>query len=102
MDQFAARKRQTLCEQGRFGRMEGKMNKIAHLALNDEGFVFDPTTGDSFMANGTGLFILKKLRENLLPVAIVQALTEEYEVTLEDAERDVNDFCGQLKALAVS
>lgn len=77
------------------------MNKIAHLALNDEGFVFDPTTGDSFMVNDTGLFILKKLRDNTPIAAIAQGIYDEFNTTLEDAERDVSDFCGQLKALAI-
>ena len=78
------------------------MSKIAHLAMNDEGFVFDPTTGDSFMANVTGLFILTKLRDNILPAAIAPALVAEFDVSLEDAERDFNDFCVQPKAWAMN
>ncbi|HLX61243.1 MAG TPA: PqqD family protein [Planctomycetota bacterium] len=77
------------------------MNKIAHLALNDEGFVFDPTTGDSFMVNDTGLFILKKLRDNTPLGAIAQGICDEYETCLDDAERDVTDFFGQLKSLSL-
>ncbi|MEI6231460.1 MAG: HPr-rel-A system PqqD family peptide chaperone [Planctomycetota bacterium] len=77
------------------------MSKIAHLALNDEGFVFDPSTGDSFMLNPTGLFILKKLRDNVVMSDIIKAVSAEYDIAADEAERDINDFCGQLKSLSV-
>lgn len=73
------------------------MQKLSQLALNDEGFVFDPMTGDSYLVNETGLFILKGLRENHDEDEIARMLTEEYEVGLEDAERDVADFQGRLR-----
>ena len=73
------------------------MQKLSQLALNDEGFVFDPMTGDSYLVNETGLFILKGLRENHDEDEIAKMLTEEYEVGLEDAERDVADFQGRLR-----
>lgn len=77
------------------------MSKLAHLAMNDEGFVFDPSTGDSFMLNTTGLFILKKLRDGAPLADIVSAVAQEYAIGFDEAERDANDFCGQLKALSV-
>ena len=77
------------------------MSKIAHLAMNDEGFVFDPSTGDSYMLNGTGLFILKKLRDEKGLAEIVKALVEEFDIGADEAERDTNDFLGQLKQMSV-
>jgi len=77
------------------------MSKLSRLALNDEGFVFDPTTGDSFVTNHCGLQILRALGEGKAERTIVQTLTEEYEVAHEDAERDMADFREQLKALAI-
>lgn len=35
------------------------MRTLSQLALSDEGFVFDPNTGDSFQVSATGLFLLK-------------------------------------------
>lgn len=78
------------------------MQELSHLALNEEGFAFDPTTGDSFRINHTGLFILKKLREGIDENEIAEALTEEYEVSPDDAERDVTDFLRMLKTLNLS
>ncbi|OAQ20357.1 HPr-rel-A system PqqD family peptide chaperone [Thermosulfurimonas dismutans] len=71
--------------------------KISRLAISDEGFVFDPETGNSYTVNETGLFILQKLKEGLSPTAIVEAILEEYEVSPEEAERDVEEFLEGLR-----
>ena len=75
------------------------MRLLSQLALNDEGFVFDPTTGDSFQVSDTGLFILRCLREGKEEEEIAGMLAGEYEVTPDEAARDLGDFRGQLRAL---
>ncbi len=77
------------------------MEKLRRLALNEEGFIFDPETGNSFVTNQTGLFILKKLREGLSEEEIVKALLEEFEVDEETARRDLYDFLEQLRILGI-
>ncbi len=71
--------------------------RLHRLAINDEGFVFDPTTGESYTVNQTGLFILKKLKENKSTEEIVEALAEMFDAVPETAERDVIDFIAHLK-----
>ena len=75
------------------------MQKLAHLAINDEGFVFDPTSGDSFQVSQTGLLILGGLKAGKADEEIAHALEEKYEVSLEDAQRDVADFRASLRNL---
>jgi len=77
------------------------MEKLKRLALNEEGFIFDPETGNSFVTNKTGLFILKKLREGLSEEEIIKALTEEFEVDENTARRDFYDFEEQLRILGI-
>jgi len=77
------------------------MEKLKHLAINEEGFVFDPTTGNSYVVNPTGLFIIKKLREGLKEEEVVKALTEEFEVDENTARRDFYKKTRQ-KALSFS
>ena len=77
------------------------MDKLKRLALNEEGFIFDPETGNSFVTNETGLFILKKLKEGLSEEEIVKALMEEYEVDEDTARRDLYDFLEQLRILGI-
>jgi len=77
------------------------MEKLKRLALNEEGFIFDPETGNSFVTNQTGLFILKKLREGFSEEDIIKALTEEFEVDENTARRDFYDFEEQLRILGI-
>jgi hypothetical protein len=73
------------------------MSRIGQLAISEEGFIFDPTTGQSFTVNQGGLEILKGLRQGKEVSAIAQELSENFEAVPADIERDVVDFIGQLK-----
>ena len=73
------------------------MNKLNRLAVSEEGFIFDPETGNSYTVNQTGLFILELLKEGKSQDEIVDALTEEFEVSPEEAQRDLIDFLEQLR-----
>ena len=73
------------------------MAKLNQLAINSEGFVFNPSSGDSYTLNSTGLTILHGLRDGKEPQAIAEQLCADFEVTAEDAERDVADFMNCLK-----
>ncbi|WP_297058831.1 PqqD family protein [Thermosulfurimonas sp.] len=66
--------------------------KLRRLAISEEGFIFDPETGNSYTVNETGLFILEKLRQDLSPEEIARLLSQEYEVSPEEARRDLEDF----------
>ncbi len=73
------------------------MPALSHLALNDEGFVFNPLTGDSFQASATGLRILQLLREGAGDEEVIHHLTAEYDVAADTARRDWMDFKGALQ-----
>jgi len=73
------------------------MSRLHQLAINEEGFIFDPATGESFTVNSTGLFILQELKENKSTEEIVVALSKEFEDAPETTERDVIDFVAHLK-----
>jgi hypothetical protein len=73
------------------------MSRLHQLAINDEGFIFDPATGESFTVNSTGLFIIQELKENKSNEEIVAALNNEFEDAPESTERDMIDFIAHLK-----
>ncbi|RTZ60621.1 MAG: PqqD family protein [Gammaproteobacteria bacterium] len=77
------------------------MEKLKRLAINEEGFAFDPETGNSFVLNQTGLFIVKKLREGLSEEEIISEILKEFEVDEETARRDFYDFMEQLRILGL-
>ncbi len=68
--------------------------RLKDLALSESGFVFDPYTGATFTANGTGLAVLRGLREGLNRQQIVGRLGDEFSVagSLVQLDSDVGDF----------
>jgi len=73
------------------------MGQLKHLAISEEGFIFDPVTGSSFTTNETGLFIISALKEGKKEEEIIKLLAENFEVTKEEALRDLTDFIEQLR-----
>ena len=73
------------------------MNRLARLAINEEGFIFDPVTGNSFTTNQMGLWILKRLKEGKQVSDILAEMIEQFDVDAETAERDLTDFVEQLR-----
>jgi PqqD family protein of HPr-rel-A system len=76
-------------------------NSLKNLALSDTGFVFDPTTGNTYTLNETALSIVRFLKSDNTKEQIVQAIVAEYEVDAEEAERDLSDLLIQLKELGL-
>ena len=74
------------------------MQRLRSLALNPDGFAFDPTTGESFTLNATGLAILEGLREGLTHEQITARVAERFQVSVDDASRDLDDFMDHLRA----
>lgn len=75
------------------------MKRLTQLAINNDGFAFDPSTGDSYLLNKTGLVIVNGLREGMTEDEIVKSFIETYDVTPECAKRDVADFLSRLNAV---
>ena len=73
------------------------MNRLSQLILEAEGFAFDPTSGESFTTNPTGLFILNCIREHKSLETIIAELNDKYDITQDEAERDVVDFQTRLR-----
>jgi len=73
------------------------MNRLSQLAISDEGFIFDPVTGESFTVNSVGLEIISRLRKNKDEGKIAHELAEEYNIDINNAERDVDDFITHLR-----
>ncbi len=75
------------------------MNRLSQLAINDEGFIFDPVRGESFTVNKTGLLIIKALKEGKSQEEIVRELVSSFNVEEEKARIDLVDFLERLRSL---
>lgn len=71
--------------------------RLAQIVFHDDGFLFDPGSGESYVANPTAVTILRGLQEGRGEAALVADLTSKYSVDQEEARRDVTDFLSRLK-----
>ena len=79
------------------------MTKIKrNIALSDSGFVFDPSTGDSFSTNPIGLEIIKLMKENKTTEEIKSAIVKQYMVDEVSFEKDLYDFVNMLSKLKLA
>jgi PqqD family protein of HPr-rel-A system len=67
-----------------------------NIAISDTGFVFDPSTGESFTVNETGLEILNMLKSGKDFDAVVSQITSRYDVDRGSFERYYQDFIEML------
>ena len=70
---------------------------LSNVAVSDNGFLFLPTTGESFTLNEIGKKILDLLKQNNSSEEIIEKIVNEFDIDNIVAERDFNDFINQLK-----
>ncbi|MFA6128714.1 MAG: PqqD family protein [Bacteroidales bacterium] len=68
------------------------------LRISDQGVVFDPSTGESFTLNPTGLAILKLLAEGVDENGIFEKISNEYQISRPEFDRYYLDFVSVLKS----
>jgi hypothetical protein len=73
-------------------------NKIA---ISDSGFIFDPTTGESFSTNPIGLEIIKLIKEGKSLDEIRTFILEKYEVTATVLSKILDEFITTLIQLNI-
>jgi len=68
-----------------------------NIAISETGFVFNPTTGDSYSINQVGQEILGYLGDNKSPDEITSLMTKDYEIDSQSFEKYFYDFISMLK-----
>jgi hypothetical protein len=67
-----------------------------NIALSENGFVFNPSTGDSFTLNNTGKEVLILIKEGKSINQITDLLYEKYDTDRISLERYLVDFINEL------
>ena len=67
------------------------------VAISDNGFLFDPTTGDSYTTNPVARDIIFLMKQNLQADQIKSAILEKYEVDELTLEKNLIDFYSMLR-----
>tara|TARA_R110002072_G_scaffold64479_3_gene160411 strand:- start:291 stop:536 length:246 start_codon:yes stop_codon:yes gene_type:complete len=73
-----------------------------NIAVSESGFVFNPTTGDSFSLNPVGTEILRLMKDGKGERDIKNTIRAWYDIDEETLEKDYYDFLkmlGQFKLL---
>ncbi|MDO9152432.1 MAG: PqqD family protein [Paludibacter sp.] len=72
-----------------------------NIATSDEGFLFNPTTGDSFSTNVIGAEIINLLKKDILLIEVADKICSKYDVDRSLFDRDLEDFTLQLKDYSI-
>ncbi|MCK9452131.1 MAG: PqqD family protein [Bacteroidales bacterium] len=68
-----------------------------NIAVSENGFVFNPASGESFTTNQVGLEMLNLLRKGTDKEAIIATISEKFDADASLIEHDLNDFSEMLK-----
>jgi PqqD family protein of HPr-rel-A system len=68
-----------------------------NIAVSETGFVFDPTSGESYSINREGQEIMALLKEGKTLEEISAAMCSEYEIDAASFEKYFYDFIGMLR-----
>ncbi len=69
-----------------------------NIAISETGFLFNPSTGDSFSTNPIGQKVILWLQSGLDQEKILEKMQEEYFVDKDTVEKDIQDFVSLLKS----
>lgn len=73
-----------------------------NIAVSEEGFIFNPTTGDSFSTNKVGTEIINLLKQGKTLGEVKETITLVYDVDEALFERDLEDFMMFLKEFGIA
>lgn len=78
------------------------MSALTTLAVTEDGFALDPSTGESYTLNRCGQLVLQRLQQGENRRQIASFLSDNFGIAPSLAERDVADFFVQLNILGLT
>lgn len=72
-----------------------------NIATSEEGFIFNPGTGDSFSTNPIGAEIIVMLKEDKKIPEVINTVCKKYDVEEVQFEKDLDEFIAQLKESSI-
>jgi PqqD family protein of HPr-rel-A system len=71
--------------------------KLCELLMNENGFVFDQTTGYTYSINHTGMEVIRWMKDGFNENALAQQLADVYDVEPYTARGDLDAFLATLR-----
>jgi len=72
------------------------------IAVSKSGFIFNPSTGDSYTVNQIAAEILELLKESNSLEEVKQKILKKYDVNEKSLNEDLNDFSAHLQQLGLT
>lgn len=72
-----------------------------NLAISQSGFLFVPTSGETFTLNEIGIWIFNQLQQEKSRDEILNLIIEKYDIDKKNAEFDFEDFIFQLERFSL-
>jgi hypothetical protein len=69
-----------------------------NIAVSESGFLFNPSTGDSFSVNPVGQDVIKLMKEEKSDEEIIDEILNTYMVDKNTVEKDLYDFKNVLES----
>ncbi len=69
----------------------------SNIATSENGFIFNPATGDSFSGNAMAATLLLAMKSGKTEQEIKQEILDRYDVKADQLNRDWEDWMIQLK-----
>ena len=73
-----------------------------NVALSDSGFLFNPSTGDSYSVNEIGRKIISFIQADKSDDEIINQIVKEYMIDKNAFEKDLYDYKNMLKAFKLT
>ena len=74
----------------------------SNIAVSDNGFVFDPSTGNSYSVNPIGVQIMHWMRQVSSEEELKEHLLNQYSTDSKTIEKDLYDFFNMLLNLELA
>ena len=71
------------------------------IAVSETGFIFNPTSGDSYSMNPIATEILEMLKKEMAEEDIKKALLEKYDVSKSVLNKSYDEFIDTLRKLNI-
>jgi len=71
------------------------------IAVSETGFIFNPTSGDSYSMNPIATEILEMLKKEMTEEDIKKALLEKYDVSKSVLNKSYDEFIDTLRKLNI-
>ncbi len=84
-------------------RQNDKIMRIRkNVALSDSGFLFNPSTGDSYSVNEIGRKIIGLMQDGKSDDIIIKEISNEYNIDKNTFEKDFYDYKNMLKTFKLT